>query len=80
MATNIDSTVSNDVVQPKTNSTSPQLGVVVSIDQMVHSLSYAKPFPNISKIRVFDVKFSKDGRITPLQFWISMALHKHLPI
>lgn len=50
MASNTNPSVQNEPIQTETN----PAGGAASANPMVHSLSCAKPFPDISKIEVFD--------------------------
>ena len=54
MASNVDPSTAAGPIQNETNPASPQEGIPVSTNHMVHSLSCAKPFPDISKIEVSD--------------------------
>ena len=54
MASNINPSAAADSIQTEANPSASQQGGAVSANQMVHSISCAKPFPDISKIEVFD--------------------------
>ena len=54
MASNINPSAAADSIQTEANPSASQQSGAVSANQMVHSISCAKPFPDISKIEVFD--------------------------